>query len=582
MAAPASFSDDERRTVTDVSASKPAILTSRQSSSYSTLSARSSLSSAQTKSASRKHDGDVIPYDMNKSHASDFPGRASTEYPAGPSDNLAYINDVEDSRSRTAARTDSAERGRDTKSRAWWIRYSALLLEWMVDNWFLIGIGVSIVLAWRFPHVACDGGVLRSEYSIKYGAVALIFLITGLTLSTTSLYRQFRNWRLHLFTQVFSFLFFPAIVFIIINIVNSAQGSTSGNGTIDKYVLAGMVVMSVMPTTVASNISMTRSAGGSVEATTMEVCIGNTIGTFITPLLCELFFSSSTWSFGKPIARGGGSNSDGLKEIYRQLAKQLGLALFVPLFVGQIVQNLFPKQTKWVATTFRLAKISTFLLLLLIWSVFSTQFQEKAFETVSTASIIFLVFVNLGLYAFFTLICVVLARLPFLPKSFDRPLPSTSTSTSPSHGTGAGTDITEVDMRETEIQGRQVPVWRKAVSGMRFDKKATTAICFCAAAKGMVVGAPTLSVLYGGFPEQERAILSIPLVLYQGQQVAIAQILVYFFKKWNEKPDRLAAHSKPSNDLVKGKQTNRQSIASSQVPELPPSMTNSDRNRPDM
>ncbi|OCF31664.1 sodium/bile acid cotransporter 7-B/bile acid cotransporter 7-B [Kwoniella heveanensis BCC8398] len=466
----------------------------------------------------------------------------------------------EEGRSRTEALPgdDGSHRGSDdntSRRRARWTRYPKSVLGWMVDNWFLIGIGVSIVLAWRFPHVASDGGVLRSEYSIKYGAIALIFLITGLTLSTSSLYRQFRNWRLHLFTQVFCFLFFPAIVFIIINIVNSAQGSTSDRGTIDKYVLAGMVVMSVMPTTVASNISMTRSAGGSVEATTMQVCIGNTIGTFITPLLCELFFSSSTWSFGKPIAKGGGSNSDGLKEIYRQLAKQLGLALFVPLFVGQVVQNIFPKQTKWVATTFRLAKVSTFLLLLLIWSVFSTQFQEKAFETVSTASIIFLVFVNLGLYAFFTLICVVLARLPFLPKSFDSPSLS---------------DHSDVDVNVIDTAGTQkVPIWRKTVSGMRFDKKVTTAICFCAAAKGMVVGAPTLSVLYGGFPEQERAILSIPLVLYQGQQVAIAQVLVYFFKKWNEKPDRLAPPPKPSrNSLDKGKQVKRHSTASSQLPEL--------------
>ncbi|WVF65823.1 hypothetical protein IAT40_000560 [Kwoniella sp. CBS 6097] len=535
-------------------------------------SSRSSISSAKTKSASSTYDGDAISYNMTPAHTSTSARSFSQEIAAGQ-----YGDNGNGVQQRQGEASGNSEDGHGNDSsrpnRAWWFRYSSALLGWMVDNWFLIGIGVSIVLAWRFPHVASDGGVLRSEYSIKYGAVALIFLITGLTLSTSSLYRQFRNWRLHLFTQVFSFLFFPAIVFVIINIVNAAQGSTSGNGTIDQFVLAGMVVMSVMPTTVASNISMTRSAGGSVEATTMEVCVGNTIGTFITPLLCELFFSSSTWSFGRPIAKGGGSNSDGLKEIYRQLAKQLGLALFVPLFVGQVVQNICPKQTRWVATTFRLAKVSTFLLLLLIWSVFSTQFQEKAFETVSTPSIMFLVFVNLGLYAFFTLFCVVLARLPFLPKSFDPP-PSSSYATT--------TTECEVTQAESEFNGieRKVPIWRKTVSGMRFDKKVTTATCFCAAAKGMVVGAPTLSVLYGGFPDQERAILSIPLVLYQGQQVAIAQILVYFFKKWNEKPDRLAPPSKPPKDLDKGKLVNRQSTVSSQVPELQSSVIEGGHQRP--
>lgn len=44
-----------------------------------------------------------------------------------------------------------------------------------------------------------------------------------------------------------------------------------------------------------------------------------------------MFFSSSAWSYGVPIAKGGYEGSQGLKEIYRQLAKQLGLTLFVPL-----------------------------------------------------------------------------------------------------------------------------------------------------------------------------------------------------------------------------------------------------------
>ncbi|WVQ74726.1 hypothetical protein IAR50_004330 [Cryptococcus sp. DSM 104548] len=408
------------------------------------------------------------------------------------------------------------------EKRPWY--HPLVVLDFLIGNWFLIGIGVSIVLAWRFPHVAAAGGSIRSEYSIHYGAISLIFLITGLTLSTTALFHHLANWRLHLFTQLFCFFFFSAIVFAIVNCVRA-----SGNESIDKYVLAGMVIMSVMPTTVASNISMTRSAGGSTEAATMEVCVGNLLGTFITPLLCEMFFSSPTWSYGQPISKGGYEGSAGLKEIYRKLAKQLGLTLFIPLFVGQVVLKIFPHQTKWFAIKFRLAKVSTFLLLLLIWTTFSTQFEEGAFQTISTSSVIFLVFVNLALYFLFTAICVFCTRLPFLPESFNlgiRPHPALEQQ--PAEG------------EETVYDEKKKPYWRRFVSGMRFDKQEATAICFCAAAKGMVVGAPTLTILYGGFPAREKAIISIPLVLYQGQQVAVAQVLVHFFKKWNEKPDRLA------------------------------------------
>ncbi|ODN76485.1 hypothetical protein L202_05151 [Cryptococcus amylolentus CBS 6039] len=411
------------------------------------------------------------------------------------------------------------------EKRPWY--HPLVVLDFLIGNWFLIGIGVSIVLAWRFPHVAASGGYIRSEYSIHYGAISLIFLITGLTLSTSALFHQLANWRLHLFTQIFCFLFFSAIVFAIVNCVRA-----SGNESIDKYVLAGMVIMSVMPTTVASNITMTRSAGGSTEAATMEVCVGNLLGTFITPLLCEMFFSSSAWSYGQPIAKGGYEGSAGLKEIYRHLAKQLGLTLFIPLFVGQIILHFFPRQVKWFATTFRLAKVSTFLLLLLIWTTFSTQFEEGAFQSISTASVIFLVFVNLALYFLFTGICVFCTRLPFLPESFNLGIKPHPAFEEGGAGEGEGGDRVYDETKK--------PYWRRFVSGMRFDKQEATAICFCAAAKGMVVGAPTLTILYGGFPAKEKAIISIPLVLYQGQQVAVAQILVYFFKKWNAKPDRLA------------------------------------------
>ncbi|WVQ78815.1 hypothetical protein IAT38_000906 [Cryptococcus sp. DSM 104549] len=409
------------------------------------------------------------------------------------------------------------------KERKWY--HPWVVLNYLLGNWFLIGIGISIVLAWRFPNVASEGGDIRPEWSITYGAISLIFLITGLTLSTPALVRQLRNWRLHLFTQGFCFLFFPAIVFAIVNCVR-----VSSTTTIDKYVLAGMVVMSVMPTTVASNISMTRSAGGSTEAATMEVVVGNTIGVFITPLLCKLFFSSNVWSYGAPIAKGGLEGAAGLKELYRQLAKQLGLTLFVPLVVGQIILNIFPRQTKWVATTFYLPKVSTFLLLLQIWASFSNQFKHRAFETISASSVIFLVFVNLGLYTIFTGLCLYITRLPLLGEKFNIGMVPMD-----DERRMLGTTV-EYGVEEE----KRMPRWRRVVSAMRFDKKEATAICFCAAAKGMAVGAPTLSVLYGGFPQREKAILSIPLVLYQGQQVAVAQFLVYFFHKWNQTPDRLA------------------------------------------
>jgi hypothetical protein len=59
--------------------------------------------------------------------------------------------------------------------------------------------------------VAAHGGVIKSEYSILYGAVAVIFLVSSLQLSYDKLRQNATNWRLHIITQGTSFLLIPAI-----------------------------------------------------------------------------------------------------------------------------------------------------------------------------------------------------------------------------------------------------------------------------------------------------------------------------------------------------------------------------------
>ena len=60
--------------------------------------------------------------------------------------------------------------------------------------------------------VAAHGGKIRSEYSILYGAVALIFLVSGLQLAPDKLRENATNWRLHIIVQGISFVVIPAIV----------------------------------------------------------------------------------------------------------------------------------------------------------------------------------------------------------------------------------------------------------------------------------------------------------------------------------------------------------------------------------
>lgn len=60
--------------------------------------------------------------------------------------------------------------------------------------------------------IAAHGGVIKSEYSIVYGAVAFIFLVSGLSLPPRKLRGNITNWRLHVVVQGISFLLFPAVM----------------------------------------------------------------------------------------------------------------------------------------------------------------------------------------------------------------------------------------------------------------------------------------------------------------------------------------------------------------------------------
>ncbi|KAI0480544.1 SBF-like CPA transporter family-domain-containing protein [Xylariaceae sp. FL0804] len=78
-------------------------------------------------------------------------------------------------------------------------------------NWLIFGFGLACVLGYLFPHVAARGGIIRSEYSVLYGAIGLIFLINGAQLSPEKLREHATNWRLHLVVQGIGLVLIPVI-----------------------------------------------------------------------------------------------------------------------------------------------------------------------------------------------------------------------------------------------------------------------------------------------------------------------------------------------------------------------------------
>jgi sodium/bile acid cotransporter 7 len=66
---------------------------------------------------------------------------------------------------------------------------------------------------------------------------------------------------------------------------------------------------------------------------------------------------------------------------------------------------------------------------------------------------------------------------------------------------------------------------------MRADKPETISIWFCAP-KTQALGIPLITAMYATSSDETRALIQIPMVLYNAEQIIVGQIMVAWFKRW--------------------------------------------------
>lgn len=88
------------------------------------------------------------------------------------------------------------------------------------------------------------------------GAVIVIFLISGLSLRTKILAQTILRVRLHFLIQVVNLIIIPFFVFGLVLILFKAHVPLS------SLLLIGVVIAASTPTTVSSNVVMTKNAKG--------------------------------------------------------------------------------------------------------------------------------------------------------------------------------------------------------------------------------------------------------------------------------------------------------------------------------
>ncbi|KAF2665252.1 sodium bile acid symporter family protein [Microthyrium microscopicum] len=359
------------------------------------------------------------------------------------------------------------------KSRKWqgWI-WSFLKL--VASQWFLISLGLVILLASQVQ-VPEKHQQLKATL-VSYLCISIIFFLTGCTLNTQILLENYSRWKLHLWVQILCYLGFSSVVFAVVSLC------AMNRNFMDPGLLLGFILTGCTPTTISSNVVMTGNAHGNKALTVVQSTLGNFLGPFLTPVIFTMYTSSGAWyTTALPTEHGG------YGEIYRRVFKQLGLSLFVPMFVGQLVQNFFPKLNQRYIVGYKISKISTFCLLVVVWQVYDQAFASHAFDTVKPSNMIFVVFFSVALYFIVNAISFFGSRL-----------------------------------------------W--------LSKEDVISVCYCVPAKSPAMGVPLAMTMFVGLTPELQAKLQIPMVIYQGLQIVGGTIFVVPFKRWVDGPPGLDRH----------------------------------------
>ncbi|KAI8810803.1 SBF-like CPA transporter family-domain-containing protein [Cladochytrium replicatum] len=350
---------------------------------------------------------------------------------AGSSESLMHSQDshTQSAPSSTAGGTTTATESKkpETVTRlSFWKKAKDLAIK----HWFLEGLIVAILLALAYPPLGKKGGLIRAEYTVKYGVVAFIFIISGMSLKTRVLAQALISWRYHLVIQIISLGFAPAFGYSIARLLLL--------GGFDPNLVAGLIIATSTPTTISSNVLMTKQASGNESIALMNAVIGNIIGVFISPSLIIEYLGS----LGSQIDTGKGGAFD-----YSSVFRDLSITVLAPLIVGQVVQFALPKAVAWIIAHIPLANVNSGLLLVLIWNVFCDTFSSNI--SVDIGSLFAVIFLNIALFSLYTGVAFSVSQIKFL----------------------------------------------------KIDKPTTVAVCMCAATKTVALGIPLINILFSGSPK---------------------------------------------------------------------------------
>jgi sodium/bile acid cotransporter 7 len=183
--------------------------------------------------------------------------------------------------------------------------------------WFFMGMAIMAALAFALPGI----GPVIKQYNVLNIGIFLAFLLTGLSLETSTVLDQLKDVKVLAAALFSSLIFFPAAAFYAARFFLSAW---------PDFVM-GALIIGAAPVTVASGTVMAAMAGGNVPLSLFICVLGNFAAIFTIPFMLNLILAVDNAAMELPIL---------------QMLAGLTLKVLLPTITGQVlrprVKHLLP------------------------------------------------------------------------------------------------------------------------------------------------------------------------------------------------------------------------------------------------
>jgi solute carrier family 10 (sodium/bile acid cotransporter), member 7 len=252
------------------------------------------------------------------------------------------------------------------------------LLSWLPIDPYIAAIVGMVCLASLLP-VHDTGAVIAGHLTTL--AIALLFFLHGARLAPRAALAGARHWRLHAVVLASTFLLFPVL---------TLTAHAVAPRLLTAPLWTGLILLSVLPSTVQSSIAFTSIARGNVPAALCAATASNLLGMLLTPLLAGLLLSAQ-----------GGFSIRGVGDILVQL--------LLPFAAGQLARPLIGEWAQRNKTLLGLVDRGS--ILLVVYTAFSEGVTQGIWHQLSLADLGLLFAVDAALLAAVLLITTYGSRL---------------------------------------------------------------------------------------------------------------------------------------------------------------------------